>query len=154
VWFYALRIAGLPVHGTTGAQVANLVSAVALVGGLAWLVARTCRLRLDALLAAGAAVTICVLADKVYSPTYDIWIVACFVMLPLGRRLWVTFCAVDLAVFALVYGYFDGPLPADVVRTVLPALVVLRTAVLLTMIRRATDSERVAPDVPAPATSR
>jgi hypothetical protein len=60
-------------------------------------------------------------------------------MLPLSRRLWLTFCAVDLAVFTLVYGYFDGPLHVDVVRTLLPALVVLRTAVLVTVVVRATE---------------
>jgi uncharacterized membrane protein len=154
-WFYVLRIAGLPVHGTAGAQVANLVSAVAVIGGLAWLVARTTRVHLDAIAAAGAAIAICILADKVYSPTYDVWLVVFFVMLPLGRRLWVTFCAVDLAVFVVVYGYFDGPLHADVVRAVLPALVVLRTVVLLTIIMRTTDPQRRAsPDAPALMASR
>ena len=85
-----------------------------------------------------------ILANKVYSPTYDVWLVAFFVMLPLGRRLWLSFCAVDLAVFAVVYGYFDGPLHLDVVRTLLPVLVVLRTAVLLTIVLRAdgTDGPR------------
>jgi uncharacterized membrane protein len=155
VWFYALRITGLPVHGTTGAQVANLVGAVAVIAGLAWLVARANRVHLDSFAVAGAAIAICILADKVYSPTYDVWLVAFFVMVPLGRRLWLTFCAVDLAVFVVVYGYFDGPLHADVVRTVLPALVVLRTAVLLTVIVRATDPERCASsDAPALVASR
>ncbi len=138
-WFYALRMAGLPVHGTSGAQIANVVSAVALVGGLSWLVVRTVRADLDPFAAAGAAVAIGILANKVYSPTYDVWLVAFFVMLPLGRRLWLSFCAVDLAVFAVVYGYFDGPLHIDVVRTLLPVLVVLRTAVLLTIVLRAAE---------------
>jgi uncharacterized membrane protein len=138
-WFYLLRMTGLPVHGAIGAHVANLVGALALVVGLTWLVARAARGNLDLFAAAGAAVTICVLANKVYSPTYDLWLVVCFVMLPLSRRLWLTFCGVDLAVFALVYGYFDGPVHVDVVRTLLPALVVLRTAVLVTVVVRATE---------------
>ncbi|HEY3674209.1 MAG TPA: glycosyltransferase 87 family protein [Acidimicrobiia bacterium] len=138
-WFYGLRMAGLPVHGASGAQIANVVTAVALVAGLTWLVVRTVRLDLDAFAAAAAAVAICILANKVYSPTYDVWLVAFFVMLPLGRRLWLTFYAVDLAVFGVVYGYFDGPVHVDVVRTLLPVLVVLRTAVLLTFVVRATE---------------
>jgi uncharacterized membrane protein len=138
-WFYLLRMAGLPVHGAIGAHLANVCSAVVLVGGLAWLVTRTVRLDLDGFAAATAAVAICILANKVYSPTYDLWLVACFVMLPLSRRLWLSFCAVDLAVFLVVYGYFVGPLHIDVVRTLLPALVVLRTAVLLTVVLRATE---------------
>ncbi len=137
-WFYLLRMAGLPVHGTSGAQIANMVGAVALVAGLIWLIVRTVRCNLDPFAAAGAAVAISILANKVYSPTYDVWLVVFFVMLPLSRRLWVTFCAVDLAVFMVVYGYFDGPVQVDFVRTVLPVLVVLRTAVLLTFVMRAT----------------
>jgi hypothetical protein len=148
-------MAGLPVHGTSGAQTANLLGAAALISGITWLVARTIRYDLDAFAVAGAAVAICVLSNKVYSPTYDLWLVAFFVMLPLSRRLWLGFCAVDLAVFSVVYGYFDGPLHADAVRTVLPALVVLRTAVLLTVVVRATARPaRASADEPALVASR
>lgn len=154
-WFYLLRMAGLPVHGASGAHVANLVGALALVGGIGWLVVRIVRFDLEPFAAACAAVTICILANKVYSPTYDVWLVAFFVMVPLSRRLWLAFCAVDLAVFAVVYGYFDGPLHIDVVRGVLPALVVLRTAVLLSVVARTTrPPERVRADVPALLGSR
>jgi hypothetical protein len=154
-WFYVLRITGLPVHGTLGAHVANAVSALALVGGLTWLVVRSMRLELDAFAAAGAAVVIFVLANKVYSPTYDIWLVVFFVMLPLPRSLWLAFCAVDLGVFLVVYGHFDGPLSLDVVRTLLPALVVLRTIVLLTVMLRATaPGGRARARAPALAASR
>jgi len=138
-WFYLLRMVGLPVHGTTGAQVANVVGALAVVGGITWLVVRAVRNDLDPFAAAGAAVAICILANKVYSPTYDVWLVVFFVALPLSRQLWLTFCAVDLAVFAVVYGHFDGPVPIDVVRAMLPVLVVLRTAVLLAFVVRATE---------------
>lgn len=147
-WFYVLRMTGLPVHGTTGAQIANLLGAAALLGGITWLVVRTVRRDLAPWAAAGAAVAIAILANKVYSPTYDLWLVVFFVALPLSRRMWLTFCAVDLAVFCVVYGYFDGPLTVNLVRTVLPVLVVFRTAVLLTLVARATA--RPARD-PAPA---
>jgi uncharacterized membrane protein len=150
-WFYVLRMTGVPVHGAAGAHVANVVSALALVGGLAWLVVRTVRADLEPFAAAGAAVAIGILANKIYSPTYDVWLVVFFVALPMSRRLWLTFCAVDLAVFAVVYGYFDGPVHLDVVRTVLPVLVVLRTAVLLTFVVRATEPRAPAPVPPVPA---
>ena len=75
-----------------------------------------------------------------YSPTYDVWLVAFFVVLPLIRRLWLSFCAVDAAVFVTVYGYFAGIDSIGFVRTVLPLLVLVRTGVLLTLIRRATAS--------------
>jgi uncharacterized membrane protein len=154
-WFYVLRMAGLPVHGAAGAHVANVVSAIALVAGITWLVVRVSRYDLDLFAVAGAAVAIFILADKIYSPTYDVWLVAFFVMIPLGRRLWLTFCAVDLAVFAVVYGYFVGPLNIEVVHALLPALVVLRTAVLFTVVVRATEPPSpVGAELPALAASR
>jgi hypothetical protein len=36
-WFYVFRVVGLPVHGATGAHLANSVSFVALVVGVTWL---------------------------------------------------------------------------------------------------------------------
>lgn len=154
-WFYVLRVANVPVHGPSGALVANTASALALALAITWLVVCTVRRHLDCFVAAGAAVTLFVLCNKVYSPTYDLWLVAFFVMIPLGRRLWITFCFVDLAVFAVVYGHFDGPLDVSVVRSVLPALVVLRTAVLLTVVARAVESRSRSPiEVPTLVTSR
>ena len=87
---------------------ANVVSMLALVAGLGWLLFVIFQRRIEPFAAAAAAVALFVLCNKVYSPTYDVWLVVFFVMLPLSRRLWVTFCAVDLAVFATVYGYFGG----------------------------------------------
>ena len=139
-WLYGFRALGLPIHGPAGAHLATVVSAAALLGGMVWLLAVTVHRPLDPFGAAAAAVAIFVLCNKVYSPTYDVWLVAFFVMLPLSRRLWVSFCAVDAAVFVTVYGYFAGIDSIGFVRTVLPLLVLLRTGVLLTLIRRATAS--------------
>jgi uncharacterized membrane protein len=138
-WFLLFRVLGLPVHGAVGAQLANVVAGIALLGGLAWLVTVTVRRRLDPFAAGAAAVAIFLLCNKVFSPTYDVWLVAFFVMVPLGRRLWIAFCAVDLAVFATVYGYFGGLDSAGFVRVVLPVLVLIRTVVLLTVIARAIE---------------
>jgi uncharacterized membrane protein len=140
VWLYGFRTLGLPIHGAPGAHLATVVSTAALSGGLVWLLAVTAHRPLDPFGAAAAAVAIFVLSNKVYSPTYDVWLVAFFVMLPLSRRLWVAFCAVDAAVFFTVYGYFAGIDSIDFVRIVLPLLVLVRTGVLLTLIRRATTS--------------
>ncbi len=132
--FYVFRLLGLPVHGATGAQLANRVSAVLLVLGVALLVLLALRQRLGAVQLAGASVALFVLCNKVYSPTYDVWLVLFFVMLPLGRRLWVWFCAVDVAVFVTVYGYFHGLDSLAFVHTVLPVLVAARTVALLAFI--------------------
>jgi uncharacterized membrane protein len=137
-WFYLLRRAGLPVHGAAGAHLANVVSLAALVLGVSWVVVCVVRRGIGPQAAAAAAVAVFVLANKVYSPTYDLWLVVFFVMLPLSRRLWVTFCAVDLAVFVTVYGYFHHLHSIGVVHAVLPVLVLVRTVVLLVFVARAT----------------
>jgi hypothetical protein len=137
-WFYLFRLGDVPVHGAAGARLANVVSLLALVGALGWLTVVTVRRRLPPFAAAGAAVAIFVLCNKVYSPTYDLWLVVFFVLLPLSGRLWVAFCAVDVAVFVTVYGHFQGLYSAQFVRTVLPVLVAIRTVVLLAVVYEST----------------
>jgi uncharacterized membrane protein len=145
-WFYLFRVRGLPVRGASSAHFANVASLVALVAALTWLAVMTTRRKLAPFAAASAAVAILLLSNKVYSPTYDLWLVAFFVLLPIRRQVWVAFCAVDVAVFATVYGYFQGLDAAAFVRVVLPALVAARTALLLTIVRestRPTDHEHL-----------
>ena len=57
---------GLPIHGPAGAHLATVVSAAALLGGMAWLLAVTVHRPLDPFGAAAAAVAIFVLCNKVY----------------------------------------------------------------------------------------
>ncbi len=83
---------------------------------------------------AAAGVTLFVLCNKVYSPTYDVWLVAFFVLIPLRRRLWIGFCALDLAVYVTVMGYFHGATSPTFVRQVLPWLVLARTILLLRLL--------------------
>ena len=137
-WSYVFRALELPVHGAAGAQLANVVSMCALLGGVAWLVWHVLRHDIDHFAAAAAAVAIFILSNKIYSPTYDVWLVAFFVMVPFSRRLWLTFCAVDLAVFITVYGYFHRLESATAVHTLLPVLVAIRTATLVVIIARST----------------
>jgi hypothetical protein len=67
-----------------------------------------------------------------------VWLVVFFVLLPLSRRLWVTFCVVDVAVFVTMYGYFRGLDSERFVLTVLPILVAVRTVVLLCVVFEST----------------
>ncbi len=143
VWFWFDRMVGIPVLGPGAAQLANVLSAVALGVGLVWLLRRVARSRADvspeaAIGFAAAAVAIFLLTNKVFSPTYDVWLVVFFVLLPLSRWIWVAFCAVDLAVFATVYGWFHGVTSTAVLRVVLPVLVVMRAMIFLRVIAVAT----------------
>ena len=134
VWMYAYRALGLPTHGHAAAHLANVVSMAALAIGMAALVVVTVRRRLDPVAAAGAAVAVFLLTNKVYSPTYDLWIVAFFVLLPIARRVWVTFCVLDLAIYLTVFGYFHGFASRATVLGVLPWLVLARAGVLVAVI--------------------
>lgn len=130
-WHWAYELIGLPRHGHEAAGIANVVSLTAVAIGLGWLTVRAVRRNLDPVAIAGAGVAIFLLCNKVYSPTYDVWLVPFFVLLPLGRRLWLAFCAVDLAVYLTVYGYFHGAGTAAFAGTLLPFLVLARTLILL-----------------------
>ncbi len=144
LWFWAYRLVDVPVHGPAGARFANAVSFVALLGGLAWLTVRAARKHLDPMAVAAAAITVFILANKVFSPTYDVWLVVFFVVLPLSRRLWLAFCAVDLAVCLTVYGYFHGVDSGAFVRLVLPWLVLGRTGILVWLLYAVTRSPHAA----------
>jgi uncharacterized membrane protein len=134
VWLYAYRVVGAPMEGATGARFANSVSLVALALGLGLLALLAARRPLDAFAVAAVAVTILVLTNKVYSPTYDFWLVPFFVLLPIRRREWITFCALDGAIYVLVFGHFHGLTTPDQVRALLPILVLARAAVLVALI--------------------
>jgi hypothetical protein len=142
VWPYLNRWLHVPV-GT--APQANLVSFVVLGGGLLLLVVLTARGRLDWTGAAAAAVVLFVLANKVYSPTYDLWLVPFFVLLPVPRRLWTAFWVVDLGVYLTVFGYFHGQVGRGVVDVVLPVLVAVRVVVLIGLVVVAARRDGAAP---------
>ena len=120
-----------------GATLANGLSFVALAVGLGGLTLLAWRRPLTAAGMAGAAVAIFLLVNKVYSPTYDLWLVVFFVLLPLPRREWLAFCAVDVAMFATVYGYFHWGVSGATVHQVLPILVAARSVVLVLFVVRA-----------------
>ncbi|MGZ6974285.1 MAG: glycosyltransferase 87 family protein [Acidimicrobiia bacterium] len=159
VWFWAYRVVDAPVSGVDGARFANSVSFAALALGLGLLSVVAARRPCDPLAVAAVAVTIFVLTNKVYSPTYDFWLVPFFVLLPIRRSVWVAFCAVDLAIYILVFGYFHGLTTLEHVHAVLPVPVFARAAVLIALIVGAmrvinadgTDEPVVADSVVSPA---
>jgi hypothetical protein len=66
-----------------------------------------------------------------------------FALLPVPRREWLAFCAVDIAMFATVYGYFHWGVSGATVHLVLPFLVATRSAVLVLFVTRAVRDRAV-----------
>ncbi len=130
MWPYLERWLRLPVARPGHANTASFL----VIGiGLAVIVVLTARRRLDWLGAAAMALVLFVMANKVYSPTYDLWLVPFFVLLPVRRRWWTAFWLVDLGVYVTVFGYFHGQVARDTLDVALPILVGVRLVVLVAL---------------------
>ncbi len=135
LWFWLLRIPGVrPLIGPDTKSAVDALAVFALVAALVLISVLAVRRRLGAVEVGAAVVGAFLLANKVYSPNYDLWIVPFFALLPIGRRTWVAYCLSDLAIFVLVYGHFHGQWSTAVVSTYLPALVVVRAVTILAVI--------------------
>jgi uncharacterized membrane protein len=145
LWAWLYRLVGAPVTGASSVELANAVSMVCLLAGIAWLTVRVARHPIEPIAVGAAAVAIFLLSNKVYSPTYDVWLVVFFVLLPVSTRHWVAFCTVDLLIAVTVYGYFHGIDSVAFVHTLLPWLVVARTIVLVALIGVALGQRARAP---------
>lgn len=106
IWFYVLRDPAMHPWLPVGrlADVGTVIAAVLVVTALVELVLRTAKGRLDPLCACGLATIAFILANKVYSPQYDLWLVPFLVMLPVRTKLVVHFYASSLLVFVLSAG--------------------------------------------------
>ncbi len=155
---WVLRLPGLDrLASGDPARAANLVGALTLVAALVVISVLAVRRRLDPFAVAAAVTAAFMLTNKVYSPNYDLWIVPFFVLLPLTRRHWLTFCAADLAIYTLVFGRFHGLWDISTVETALPVFVAIRAVALVWLIRAAVRPDaagaRSARPVPAVSSS-
>ena len=139
LWFHLFRLPFVrDLVDARAAGPANVASAVALIGGTAWLAVVVWR-RSPGVLAVGMAATVVfVLASKVYSPQYDLWVLPAFALLPLDRRLFVAFSAASLAMYLLVFGHGFGLVPRTSLAEWIGVVVVARVAVLCGVLRAAT----------------
>jgi Glycosyltransferase family 87 len=153
LWFWLYRLVGAPVSGAGGVELANVVSMVCLLAGIGWLTVRVTRHPVEPVAIGAAAVALFLLSNKVYSPTYDVWLVVFFVLLPISTRYWIAFCTVDLLIAVTAYGYFHGLDSVVFVHDVLPWLVIARTIVLLALIAVALSPRGRAPDGQKPSGS-
>ncbi len=136
------------------AQVANVAAAGLLAAGLVTISYLGVRRRLGAAAIGMATVGVFMLTNKVYSPNYDLWLVPFFVLLPIGRRYWIAFCAADLAVFVVVFGRFHGLLTRHLGAELVPYVIFARAVVVVALIAialrplRPEDSPERAPGRP------
>jgi Glycosyltransferase family 87 len=106
IWFYVFRTPAmnpwLPAHDV--ASVMNAVTIAVVLAALVALVVWTARRRISPIAACALVTIVFVLANKIYSPQYDVWVVPFLVMLPVRTRLVVHYYAGSLVSFVLIAG--------------------------------------------------
>jgi uncharacterized membrane protein len=139
LWFHLFRLPGVEdlVEGHE-AGAANALSAAALLAGLGWLAVLAWQRRLGPFALATAATVVFLLANKVYSPQYDLWLLPSFALLPLDRRLLVAFSAASLAMYVVVFGHAFGLIDRSALPPFIGVVAVARAGVLLGVLRAAT----------------
>jgi hypothetical protein len=133
LWFWLFR---LPPHFVDVYAVgpANVLAALALLAAVVGISVLAVRRNLDPIAIGAATIGAFLLANKVYSPNYDIWLVPFFVLLPLTRRHWLAYCVGSTGVYLLVYGYFRDFWGVHTVEHWLWPLVLLRAGAILLLI--------------------
>jgi peptide/nickel transport system substrate-binding protein len=116
------------------APVGNVVSAGLTAIGIAVLATWVARGRLEALPASALGTIAFLVAAKVFSPQYDLWLVPFLVMLPVGGRLVRHFYLSSFIVFTMSYG-FSNVIPTTAFLYLNGAAVLYRLVVLLLIAR-------------------
>lgn len=132
LWFWLERVPPIGwLFHFDRAGVANVGSFAVLGAGLIVIAVAATRHHSGAIEVGAAVIALFLLSNKIYSPTYDLWMVPFFVLLPIQRRTWITYCAADAGIFVLVFGHFHGLWSTTVVLWLLFPLVALRAGSLL-----------------------
>jgi uncharacterized membrane protein len=148
-WFYLLRQPGLrELLNIRDPRIGTMISVVSLTAGMVILCVWAVRTNASAVGLAAAATGVFLLSGKIYSPGYDLWLVPFFVLLPLSRRHWLAFCAVDLGIYITTYGMLHSELDRSYVR-LLGLLVFIRFAIIVVFVVRAVTDRTAAVPVTA-----
>ncbi len=99
LWFFVFRDFDMRPWGGDVVGAANVGAVCITVAVLVLLVVCFAQRQLDPIAACGVAAIAFVLANKVYSPQYDLWIVPFLVMIPVRTRIVVHFYAASVLVF-------------------------------------------------------
>ncbi|MDQ1533002.1 MAG: hypothetical protein QOF28_763 [Actinomycetota bacterium] len=140
LWFYLARDPAMHTWFsrdtlvTAGNVITTGLTAIAVVA-LATLVARG---RLEALPACALVTIAFIVANKVYSPQYDLWVVPFLVMLPVRRRVVGHFFVSSFIVFTMSY-VFSNFIPLPWFLYLNGAAVLYRVVVLLVLARDLSD---------------
>lgn len=145
LWFHLFRLPGVEqlVEGRQ-AGVANALSAAALAAGIGWLAVLAWQRPTEPIALATAATVVFLLANKVHSPQYDLWLLPSFALLPLDRRLFVAFSAASLAMYLLVFGHAFGLIDRSALPLFIGVAAVARAGVLVGVLRAVTRPTAVA----------
>jgi len=151
LWFHLFRLPGIEdVVDGHEAGIANVLSAAALAAGLGWLAVLAWRRGLGPFALATGATVVFLLANKIYSPQYDLWLLPSFALLPIDRRLLVAFSAASLAMYLLVFGHAFGLVARDALPPFIGVVAVARAGVLAGVLLAATrPTADVRPAAPA-----
>jgi hypothetical protein len=104
IWFYVFRTPAMNTYLAPHhiAAIMNVVTILAVGVALVVLVIHTAQRRISPIAACALVTIVFVLANKIYSPQYDLWIVPFMVMLPVRTKLVVHFYVASLLSFLLV----------------------------------------------------
>jgi uncharacterized membrane protein len=160
LWSVPGRLPGIGDHlGIHSGGLANALSIAALIVGIGVLSVIAARRRMTAVAIGAAATGVFLLANKVYSPNYDLWLVPWLALIPLARQWRVALGGFATAVFVVVFGYFHLSFSRSIPYDTLPFLVVGRAiaicaliaaAIAVTDVRHPASSAVPEPVVPLP----
>ncbi|MEX1007207.1 MAG: hypothetical protein WD271_05115 [Acidimicrobiia bacterium] len=147
IWFYVLRDPAMHVWVPVGrlADIGTIITATLVIAAAVVLVVQSARARLHPLCACALATVAFIVANKVYSPQYDLWLVPFLVMIPARFKLVVHFYASSLLVFVLSAA-ISHVIDVPAFLYLMGAAVVYRLVMLVLLAR-----DFVATPVPAPA---
>lgn len=150
---YVLRNPALPdswVPQSAFATVGTIVSISLTVVAVALVATRVARGRLEALPACALVTIAFLLANKVYSPQYDLWLVPFLVMLPVRSRLVAHFFASSFIMFVLSFA-LSYVVPKALFFQLNGAGILYRAIVLVVLsrdlLRPSSERDALAPDL-------
>jgi uncharacterized membrane protein len=145
LWNYVWHFPSLPpwLHGTAVDVVPTVGSLLVVVVGLGIALRRVWSRTLEPMAAAAFVTGVFLLANKVYSPQYDLWLVPFLVILAVPWRNVVWFFSADAAIFVVTFSILNREIASTPAWAWLRfALVLWRAAAIVALLRQWLASTR------------